>query len=263
MNEYWAERQAKAQAKLTDKNIAEVEKQLMKQYQRAMKNTIASFEATYNKVLLSVADGKEPTPADLYKLDTYWQMTGQLKRELQKLGDKQAAILTKQFMTQYAEIYEAIALKDNLFFGEIDEAVAQQIINQIWCADGLSWSARVWKNIDKLQEALNDSLVECLITGKKSSDLKKLLQNQFGVSYNRADTIVRTEMAHIQTQAAKQRYVDAGVREVEVWASKDERRCDVCGALHQKRYPVNGAMPIPAHPRCRCCVLPVVETTIN
>lgn len=67
-------------------------------------------------------------------------------------------------------------------------------------------------------------------------------------------------MAHIQTQAARKRYKDAGITEVEVWADKDERQCDVCGKLHQKRFPIHGAMPIPAHPRCRCTIIPVVET---
>lgn len=258
-NEYWAQRQATTQAKLTEKNVKQTEAQLMKYYQRAMRNVIGQFEATYNKLLLTTKDGKEPTPADLYKLDTYWQMQGQLKRELEKLGDKQAAIFSKNFMKQYAEIYKAIAIKDDLFFGEIDREAAMQLINQIWCADGKSWSSRIWTNTEKLREALNENLLDCVITGKKPSELKKLLQNEFGVSYRRADSIVRTEMAHIQTQAAQKRYVDAGVTEVEVWADKDERRCDVCGKLHQKRFPVNGPMPIPAHPRCRCCVIPVVE----
>lgn len=67
-------------------------------------------------------------------------------------------------------------------------------------------------------------------------------------------------MANIQTQAARERYRNAGVAEVEVWADYDERRCDVCGELHKKRFPVNATMPVPAHPRCRCCILPVVET---
>ena len=39
-----------------------------------MKKIIKQFEETYNNVILSVEDGKEPTPADLYKLDKYWQM---------------------------------------------------------------------------------------------------------------------------------------------------------------------------------------------
>ena len=125
-------------------------------------------------------------------------------------------------------------------------------------ADGKSWSQRIWENTERLAAELNEGLIHCVATGKKTTELKNILQERFGVSYSRADALVRTEMAHIQTQAAQKRYEDAGVLEVEVWAPKDERQCEVCGELHMKRFPANGPMPIPAHPRCRCCVLPVV-----
>lgn len=256
---YWEERQAKAQEILTNKNVKETEAQLKKYYSNSMKKVIGQFEQTYNKLLLTIEEGREPTPADLYKLDTYWQMQSQLRKELQKLGDKQAALLSQKFMDEYIEIYEGIAIKDDLFFGEVSRETAEQMINQVWCADGKSWSSRIWKNTDLLQEALNENLIDCVLTGKKTTQLKKLLQEQFNVSYNRADSIVRTEMAHIQTQAAQQRYLDYGIKEVQVWADKDERRCDICGKLHEKHFPIGGAMPIPAHPRCRCCIIPVVE----
>jgi hypothetical protein len=77
------------------------------------------------------------------------------------------------------------------------------MINRVWVADGKSWSERVWDNTEKLQQTLNDNLVHCLVAGKKTTDLKNLLQEQFNVSYNRADSLVRTEIAHIQTQAAQ------------------------------------------------------------
>lgn len=256
---YWEERQAKTQAKLTAKTIKETEEQLKKYYRSSMERIIGQFEQTYNKVLLSIEDGREPTPADLYKLDSYWKMQGQLKNELQKLGDKQAALLSKKFMDEWRNIYESMALKDDTHFGQMDMQAAQQMINQVWCADGKSWSQRVWGNTDKLQQSLNDDLIDCLITGKKPTELRKKLQADFNVGYTRADSIVRTEMTHIQTQAARQRYLDYGISEVEVWADEDERRCDVCGKLHLKRFSIYEKMPIPAHPRCRCCIVPVVE----
>ena len=257
--EYWAERQAQAQAAITAKNVAEVEKQLTKYYGNSMAKVIGQFELTYNKLLSTISDGRAPTPADLYKLDTYWQLQAQLAQELDNLGNRQAKLLSRKFMEEWEHIYRAIAIKDNLFFGEIDRQAAQQMINSIWCADGQTWSNRVWHNTDRLKEALNENLIYCVTTGKKSSDLKILLQKEFGVSFNRADTLVRTEMAHIQTEAAKARYVDAGITEVEILADEDERRCEVCGKLHQKRYPIHGKIPIPAHPKCRCCIIPVVE----
>ena len=163
-------------------------------------------------------------------------------------------------MLNWYNIYESFAYKDDVLFNrEIDEGAVRQMINQIWCADGKSWSARVWENVDRLQETLNDSLINCVVTGKPMGDLKKQLMHDFNVSFNRADTIVRTEMAHIQTEAAKQRYKDYGLQEVEILADEDERRCDVCGKLHGTRYPIGAHIPIPAHPKCRCCIVPVVE----
>ena len=71
---YWQLRMLTTQNKLTKKTIKETEEQLIKYYGRSMKKIIKQFEETYNNVILNVEDGKEPTPADLYKLDKYWQM---------------------------------------------------------------------------------------------------------------------------------------------------------------------------------------------
>ncbi len=259
MSNYWAERMAKAQTAISNKSIKQIDKQIAKYYDRAMRNTINDFETTYNKLLATVGEGKEPTPADLYKLDKYWEAQAQMRRELQLLGERQLTTFSKIFETNFFEIYYSIAIPSATAFNTISTEAARQMINQIWVADGKSWSQRIWDNVDKLAETLNEELLDIVITGKKSSALKQKLQERFGVSFSQADAIARTEIAHIQTQAAQQRYKDYGITEVEVWADEDERRCDVCGKLHQKRFPSNSQMPIPAHPRCRCCVIPVVE----
>ena len=159
----------------------------------------------------------------------------------------------------FFEIYYSLNLPESVEFHTINTEMAQQIINQIWVADGKSWSQRIWEDTQLLAEQLNEQLIYTVVAGKPTSDLKKLLQERFNVSFSRADALVRTELAHIQTQAAKQRYQDYGIQMVEVWADADERRCEHCGKLHKTRYPVGAAVPVPAHPRCRCCILPVVE----
>lgn len=260
VNEYWAERQAKSQEEITKRGIKETEEQLAKYYQKTMKESIELFEKTYNKVLINIVnDGATATPADLYKLDSYWQMQAQLAKELDKLGRKELSSMSKAFMQQYKNIYRGMALQDGLAFNQISNETALQMINAIWCADGKSWSDRIWTNTSKLKQELNEQLIECVLTGKPTEVLKKRLMERFNVSYSRADSIVRTEYAHIQTQAAQQRYKDTGVKMVEVWADYDERRCDICGNLHKKQFPVNSQMPIPAHPRCRCTIIPVIE----
>jgi SPP1 gp7 family putative phage head morphogenesis protein len=256
---YWKDRTARAQAKLTNKNIKQINKQLKKYYGKAMERVINDFESTYDKLLATQEAGREPTPADLYKLDKYWTMQAQIKRELQKLGDRQISAMSKIFEIQFFDIYYSIALPSQKAFSKINTEGAMQLINAIWCADGKSFSQRVWDNVNSLVDTLNNGLLDSVITGRKTSQLKKILQERFSVSYNRADAVVRTEMSHIQNTAAKQRYEDYGITKFQVWADKDERRCDVCGKLHKKIYDTRAAVPVPVHPRCRCSIIPVVE----
>ena len=257
--DYWGNRIREGQEAIAKKQVAETEEQMRKYYNNAMRQVMNAFENTFYKIFADVADGYKPTPADLYKLDDYWKSQALLQRELQKLGDKQAALLGKQFYKTWNYTYKNVALPTGGLFGTIDNATVRQMINSVWCADGLNWSQRVWKNTANLQAMLNDGLLDCVLTGKSPTQLKEALQNAFGVSWNQADTLVRTEIAHIQTQAAAQRYKDAGLEYLEIWADEDERRCEHCGKLHEKRILVGDTIPIPAHPRCRCVVLPVIE----
>lgn len=261
MSNYWIERQAKAQNALTDRGIAATEKQLSKYYSHTMRVLMDLFVDTYNKAADSAINmGREPTPADLYKLDSYWKLQGQLAAELEKLGAKQEKLYSRNFMDLWQTVYKNVAIPTGGdIFAQVDLQQAQQMINAIWCADGQSWSNRIWKNTERLQQALNEGLTESVIAGVDSDKLKTRLMKEFNVSYNRADALVRTEMAHIQTTAAEQRYKDAGIKRVQIWAKEDERLCDICGELHEKTYTLGEKIPIPAHTKCRCCIVPVIE----
>lgn len=260
MSNYWIERQAEAQNALTDKSIKQTQKQLAKYYSHTMRTVLDAFELTFNRVAENAMNnGREPTPADLYALDNYWVLQGQLAKELEKLGQKQEALYSKNFMDLWGRVYNNVALPAGSAFSQIDTAAAEQLINAIWCADGKSWSSRVWDNMDLLKETLNEGLTESVIAGISPQKLKQNLQERFNVSYNRADSIVRTEMAHIQTTAAEKRYKDAGIEKVQVWAKEDERLCKICGKLHEKEYILGEQLPLPAHPKCRCCIVPVIE----
>lgn len=256
---YWAERSAKAQTALTSKNIKQVERQMAKYYNRAMENVISDFIATYEKLMASSASGKPITTADLYKLDRYWELQGQLQNELTKLGNRKLATMASKFRKEFFDIYAVISIPSGEAYSTISKEMVEQMISQIWCADGKSWSNRVWTNLGRLKETLNEELINCVLTGKPTTELKKKLQHEFEVSYYRADAVVRTEMAHIQTEAAKKRYEDYGIEKVEILADEDERRCPECGKLHGKQFYITEAIPVPAHTNCRCCVVPVIE----
>ena len=273
MADYWRNRLLETQRKWTDKDIDIINKIISSYYRTAMINIIKEFEAVYDKVLAQAEEGKQITPADLYKLDKYYQMQAQLQDTLQKLGDRTCEVLAKKFGQEYKHIYSELgvdaegkkikASKSDKAFATIDAQGAKHIANQIWAADGKSWSERVWKNLGDLQRTLNEGLIDCVITGKKTTELKKKLMERFSVSYNRAETLVRTEMAHVETQAALDRYKSSGTEKVRIVVDPDERTCDVCAKWDDKIVDVSeahtGTNCPPFHPNCRCAVAPVVK----
>jgi SPP1 gp7 family putative phage head morphogenesis protein len=263
---YWAKRQAKIQEELSKQSQRKIDRQLTKYYQQAARNVMAEFESVYDKILQQQADGKQITPALLYKLDSYWNMLGQTRAELQKLGEKQVALLTKEFETNFFEIYYSIAPEGMTAFNTIDAAGARQLINAVWLADNKTFSQRVWNNVEKLTETLNEELVAIVATGKRTTQLKDKLQERFAVSYYQANTLVRTELAHVQTVAAKQRYEDYGLRYYEILGNDDDtcgQKEPDCHKLDGKRFlyseMVIGQNAPPFHPNCRCSIIPVVE----
>lgn len=256
---YWGDRLAKAQEIITQKNTKQIEKQLAKYYSSTMQKVISDFESTYDKLLTTIEEGKQATPADLYKLDKYWAMQGQIKQEVEKLGRRQIAAMSKIFELNYFEVYHSLNINSMKAFATIDKNAIKQLMGSIWVADGKTFSQRVWDNTSRLLETLNEGLIHTVATGKKTTELKKILQERFNVSYRRADTLVRTELCHVQTQAAQQRYKDYGIQYVEVLVDADARTCDKCKELIGKKFPINETPPLPVHPNERCCLVPVID----
>ena len=250
---------------IADKTIADIEKQLSKYYEQSMRSTIADFEATYNRLLEAVADGREPTPADLYKLDSYWKMQGQLRNELERLGNREIALLSREFEREWINIYKGIHLPSDSAFSTLSIDSAKAMINASWLADGKTFSQRIWKNVEHLVDTLNEQLIHCVVTGKNTSQLKQLLQERFNVSYKQADMLVRTEVTHIETAAAAQRYKDYGLEKYEFLGRDNhekELKCD-CKRLNGKQFFYHemktGENAPPMHPNCRCTIIPVID----
>lgn len=81
------------------------------------------------------------------------------------------------------------------------------------------------------------------------------------MSLERAKLIAENESMAVVNRAAIIVYESVGVVQFVRWtATMDERTCPICGVLHGKTYQLNSAPRIPAHPRCRCWLRPVVDS---
>ena len=167
---YWQDRMANAQTAISEKTTKQIEKKLAKYYASTMERVIKDFESVYNKVLSQQEKGQAVTPALLYRMDAYWQMQGQLRQQLQRLGDRQIAALSKAFEENFFEVYYSIDIPGMEAFNTIDNEMVQQLINHVWVADGKSFSQRIWENNEMLAVTLNDELISCVTTGKKTTE---------------------------------------------------------------------------------------------
>lgn len=259
---YWADRQQAQHDKITDRTIKDTQAALAKYYRIAAKSIIEEFEATYNHIQARAAEGYV-TPADLHALDRYVSMLQQVEQEAKKLGDNAVSLMREEFTSQWQEVYESTAVASEASFSTISTANAEVMVNKPWLADGKSFSQRVYGNIAYLLDTLEEELVSCVITGKSKSELKKKLQERFDISYRQAETLVRTETNHIQTEAARQAYEDAGVKKY-MYLGREEHDigCN-CKKLDRKVFEMSEAktgvnLP-PLHPNCRCTIKAVID----
>jgi SPP1 gp7 family putative phage head morphogenesis protein len=269
MSNYWADRQEDELNKVSTKTEAEINAQLDKYYTSAFKKVLKDFEGVYNALMAQVAAGEKVTVAKLYALDRYWQMQGELRRLCEELGNKEVTLLSKKFEEQWEEVYEAAALPSESAFTFVSESNAEQMIRSTWLADGKTFSDRVWKSTEDLVATLNEDFTHIVITGGDTSQvikkLETMVKDDVSKARSKARTLVNTEVNHIQTEAAAQRYKDAGLDEyMFLGREKHEKElnCD-CKKLDGKVFSfsekVVGKNYPPMHPNCRCRIKPVMK----
>jgi SPP1 gp7 family putative phage head morphogenesis protein len=150
--------------------------------------------------------------------------------------------------------------------------------------DAVNESARDWAidHADEVargigattQRQVQQSLVRWIDNGEPRQALIDDLSRYF--ERDRAERIATTEITRAFAEGNKLSYQSTGViRQMEWWTADDERVCPICGPLHGKKLGFDqdwrGFLPDevrettrqaftlpPAHPRCRCLVLPVV-----
>ena len=106
---------------------------------------------------------------------------------------------------------------------------------------------------------IGNSLAEAIDLGLDASSAALLINRSVG-SPARALTIAITEQNRVISVATMERYKEAGLEKQE-WAVSDP--CDICAKNDGAIVPIGTSFPSgdtqpPAHPHCRCVLLPVI-----
>lgn len=245
--DYWTGRMMRAQ-KYTDQNIEELEKQYAKIYQNAHSEVQKQFQLLlYRKSHPENSPKGKFTRTDLYNMERYKVAEAQLELIVNKMSDELRE-KTKEFLQKEYETTSKAFNSSSVMFHTIDERKLDTIINEVWCADGKNWSERIWTSEIKLKSKLQEVLMECVLKGYSASKASKILQEEFGVSRSNANRLARTELAHIETVAAQDKYKEYGITKWQVLVSEDEKTCPRCSSMEGAIFPIDSTPPVPFHP---------------
>lgn len=252
-SEYWEKRIANSTWKQYN-SLEERNKKLLEFYidaSESIKDELYTLAEKYSK------DGVL-SRTEMHKQNRLQKLNQNFEKIIEDLGHKVETFAKENMQQGFENVNENIATK----MGEIDFAMPnknlmEKLFEEEWRGD--SFSGRLWKNQRKLARGLNSILLVGLQQGKTATEMAIQLHNFMGKGFNECHRLVRTETMHYLNSATLQRYKNANVEYVQIWAAADERTCTTCGGYHTKTYPIEKAPILPLHANCRCTYLPVTD----
>lgn len=77
----------------------------------------------------------------------------------------------------------------------------------------------------ELQSSLEKGITDVITRGVGPDEVAKTISDEFNKEFHVARTLVRTELNHVYTQAAAERYAAAGCEYYEVLSNQSEDEC--------------------------------------
>lgn len=120
-----------------------------------------------------------------------------------------------------------------------------------------------WRIDEGTREMLRSTVTDALEEGWSNDKLADALADSYAFSDERAEMIARTETARADVEGNLAGYRALGVERKQWLASEDA--CEDCEALDGEQVGIDdsfgehGGFGPPAHPHCRCDLLPVLE----
>ena len=240
---YWKNREASRRKYLLDQAIDHINEELKRCYKYSYDRVASAIEKIYLEIMED-NDGKILV-SHLYQYNRYFEILNKINIELRKLGLKEEVFMKDELQRVYIQNQATINASFNLS-SEINYKEVEEAINRIWVDDGKNWSDRIWADKEKLTERLRENIIDCFASGASPSKLTKSLMDSFSVSYHNAQTLCRTELAHIQNVSTLDTYKKDGITNVRVLV--DKNCCEECNKHIGQTYPIDVAPVLPEHP---------------
>ena len=208
----------------------------------AMRSRITRLESLHAQTLMTIAD---------------------LCDKLEKFEDsfQYRAYLSNYYGTLY-DIHREVGLNTPPVV--VDQNQIKKAIQAPW--SGTSYKGIILNQGTELSKQLKQTVLTAIHRGISTQKLSKDLSERMKIGYNKAVTLVRTELNFVFNKAALDSMQSAGLDRYRFVAALDHRTCPRCGGIDGLIFEVIESMPgenyPPMHPRCRCTVVATLgETT--
>lgn len=249
---YWIERIREDEA-FANRQATEASARIQKLYETQYKKAVVKLE----RLMAQVGDGKELSRTALWNYSRWRELEQSLSSFVTggSLIERETiyGCLDKVFENTIGVSVESLSTAN--FVPNIDP---KAVIDTAW--SGERFSNRIWKNRSALAERVRIDMEDMIVQGRGLGDMKKELMREFGVGYNQADTLLRTELNYTMNQAHLERYRQSSAKKVR-WMAKNReaKRCRICGGRNKAVWWIDSAPILPAHPRCGCRWVAVIE----
>lgn len=255
-DDYWT-RRALADEAAAERLARQAAKEMRRVYREQYEAVLREIEG----LMAEVAEGGTPTRTQLWNY-ARWR---RLEERLREFAGEASRRCEQTVTDCLDEVFRTVIGADIAnMTGTVWQASIspKAVLETAW--SGEHYSARIWRNTAAIAGRVRDDVTDMIVQGKGISQVRRKLMEDFSVAYSDASRLVRTEAAYVRNQAALTRYRQNGRRKVRwITGKSDGRECAVCRERDGQEYDIDAAPRLPAHPNCRCCYAPVVETGLT
>lgn len=243
--------------------MVEAQRLLMGQEYRTWRMDIEDYvkeiQATGDNELLcelnTLAMRSRITRLDKLYADTLLE-AGKLSQRVREAMDKFLPSAYKDFY--YHDLYD-IGQQRGLVHpvSRVDEKELEGVLRTPW--SGKNYSARIWKNGEKLAATIQQTVVAGMHRGCSADELARYVKQRMNVGYSQAIRLVRTELNYVENRAIVDGVKESGMKYYRFVATLDRRTSATCRDHDGHIYAVDDYSPgtnaPPLHPHCRSTIV--------
>jgi len=233
---------------------------------------VKGIQSKTREVGLNVYDVYDParinrlTRLEALREEVFWETMAIVPILIRYQREAYEKVIKKSYLTGRKDI--AKYLGKSVPQMSTNDRIIKTLLRENW--QGGNFYSRTWANNSvlsaRVQNALPKIVSKGLISGASQEKMQRQIREEFDISKNAAERLVRTETNYFQNQAELQGYKDEGIEEYRYEAVMDNRTSEICTELNGQVFEVSKAQAgenyPPMHPNCRSTTVVILPNEL-